>query len=110
LSCQRPLERAYEQDPIRVARWKKAEFPAIRALAREAGAEIWFGDESGVRSDYHSGTTWGGERHHASRPEDGAAVQVRMLLISSLHALQRLPQQIQSFFQLPDTRYAACEQ
>ena len=34
---------------------------------------------------------------------------LRTLLISSLHALQRLPQQIRSFFQLPDTRYA-CEQ
>lgn len=59
LSCQRPLERAYERDPNRVERWKKEEFPAIRKMAREAGAEIWFGDESGVRSDYHSGTTWG---------------------------------------------------
>ncbi len=35
---------------------------------------------------------------------------LRSLLVSSLHALQRLPQQIQSFFQLPDTRYAACAQ
>jgi transposase len=59
LSCQRPLKRAYEQDPKRVERWKKEEYPAIRAMAQESGAEIWFGDESGVRSDYHSGTTWG---------------------------------------------------
>ena len=59
LSCQRPLYRAYEQNPERVERWKKEEFPAIRRMAQEAGAEIWFGDESGVRSDYHAGTTWG---------------------------------------------------
>ena len=36
--------------------------------------------------------------------------QLRSLLNSSLFALQRLPKLIQSFFQLPDTRYAACEQ
>lgn len=58
LSCQRPLHRAYEQDPVRVEKWRNEEFPLIRKLAKEAGAEIWFGDESGVRSDYHSGTTW----------------------------------------------------
>lgn len=59
LSCQRPLVRAYEQNPERVEWWKQEEYPAIRQMAQQAGAEIWFGDESGVRSDYHSGTTWG---------------------------------------------------
>ena len=41
-SCQRPLFRAIEQDPKRVERWKREEFPAIQALARQAKAEIWF--------------------------------------------------------------------
>lgn len=58
LSPQRPMRRAYEQDPEKVARWEAEEFPAIRALAREDGAELYFGDEASVRSDYHSGTTW----------------------------------------------------
>ncbi len=55
LSCQRRLRRAYKQDPVRMQRWRNEEFPAIRKMAKEAGAEIWFGDESGVRSDRHSG-------------------------------------------------------
>lgn len=59
LTCQRPLHRAYEQNAARVEHWRQAEFPAIRRQAKEAGAEIWFSDECGVRSDYHSGTTWG---------------------------------------------------
>jgi transposase len=59
LSCQRPLFRATEQDPERVRRWRDEEFPAIRRAAKEAGASIFFGDEAGVRSDYHAGTTWG---------------------------------------------------
>ena len=59
LTCQRPLWRAYEQDPARVTRWLTEEYPAIRALARQKHAEIFFSDESGLRSDYHGGTTWG---------------------------------------------------
>jgi len=59
LSCQRPLFRASEQNPERVRLWLEQEYPAIRAEARRAGAEIYFGDEAGVRSDAHAGTTWG---------------------------------------------------
>lgn len=59
LSPQRPLVRAYEQDPERVKRWKETEYPAIREQANRAGAAIFFADEAGVRTDYHSGTTWG---------------------------------------------------
>jgi transposase len=58
LSPQRPLVRAYEQDPVRVARWKTEEYPAIRAAAKAAGGQVLFCDEAGVRTDYHSGTTW----------------------------------------------------
>jgi len=59
LSPQRPLVRAYEQDPERVRRWKAVEFPRIRAAAKAAGAHIFFCDEAGVRTDHHTGTTWG---------------------------------------------------
>jgi len=58
LSCQRPLFRAAEQNAERVEKWKREQFPQIQKLAKETGAEIWFEDESGVRSDYHGGTTW----------------------------------------------------
>ena len=58
LSPQRPLWRAYQQNPEAVDRWKREQFPAIRAQAAAAGATIWFADEAGVRSDYHAGTTW----------------------------------------------------
>jgi transposase len=58
LTCQRPLYAAYEQNPSLVEQWLKKEYPRIRAEARKMGAEIYFGDEAGVRSDAHSGTTW----------------------------------------------------
>jgi transposase len=57
-SPQRPLWRAFQKDGELVAKWVKEEYPKIRALARKQDAEIFFGDEAGIRSDYHSGRTW----------------------------------------------------
>lgn len=58
LSPQKPLHRAYQQDPQRVAQWKEETYPQIKALARKEKAEIFFADEATVRSDHHSGKTW----------------------------------------------------
>lgn len=58
LSPQRPLHRATQQDPERVARWKAEEYPTIRKEAAQVGATVYFADEAGLRSDYHGGTTW----------------------------------------------------
>lgn len=58
LSCQKPLWRAYQQDGSRVEQWLKREYPRIRALAKREKAQIFFEDESGVRSDFHAGSTW----------------------------------------------------
>lgn len=58
LTPQKPLRRAWQQDPEKVDKWLTQEYPAIRKEAKQVGAAIYFGDEAGVRSDYHSGTTW----------------------------------------------------
>ena len=39
-----------------VRHWKTAIFPKIKAEAAEVGATIYFADEAGIRSDYHSHT------------------------------------------------------
>jgi transposase len=57
-TVQRPVHRAWQQDPVLVERWLAEEYPSIRAEAKREGAQIFFGDESGMRSDYHAGTTW----------------------------------------------------
>lgn len=57
-SPQRPLYRAYQQDPDAVAAWRATEFPKIRDRARQEGADLYFADEAGIRSDHHAGTTW----------------------------------------------------
>lgn len=58
LTCQKPLMRAFQQNPALVEKWLREEYPQIRAKAKRIGAEIYFGDEAGVRSDFHSGKTW----------------------------------------------------
>src|SRR5438105_7592089 len=40
LSPQRPLHRAYQQNPEAVERWKREEYPAIRGQAEAEGATI----------------------------------------------------------------------
>lgn len=59
ITPQKPLRRAYERDPIAIARWEKEEFPRIRARAKRRGAELFFLDEAGIRSDAVLGRTWG---------------------------------------------------
>jgi transposase len=58
LSPQRPLDRAYQQNPEAVARWNAETYPAICAEAARVGATVYLVDEAGVRSDDHAGTTW----------------------------------------------------
>ena len=59
LSFQRPLQRAYEQNTTLVKTWLKKEYPKLLSLAKRENAEIFFEDESGVRSDAQVGKTWG---------------------------------------------------
>ena len=50
-TVQKPIRRAYEQDPAAVRRWLRREYPAIVARARQARGVIFWGDETGLRSD-----------------------------------------------------------
>lgn len=52
---QKPLKRAYEQDPNTVKEWLDATYPKIEQRAHQEGAEIAWGDESGLRSDAQVG-------------------------------------------------------
>jgi len=58
LTPQRPVWRAYQQKPEEVQKWLNEEYPRIQNMARRLKAQIFFGDEAGVRSDHHAGTTW----------------------------------------------------
>jgi transposase len=59
ITPQKPLRRAYERDAKAIERWKKEEFPRLKARARAVGADIFFLDEAGIRSDVALARTWG---------------------------------------------------
>jgi transposase len=57
-TCQKPLYRAYEQNPEAVEEWINEEYPKIKKEAKKEKRTILFGDESGFRSTGSKGTTW----------------------------------------------------
>jgi transposase len=59
ITPQKPLRRAYERDPAAIAKWKEEDYPKLKARAKRRGAEIFFIDEAGVRSDSALQRTWG---------------------------------------------------
>ncbi len=79
LSAQRPLWRAYQQDPEAVRRWKEEEYPKLRRRAGRLGAHIWFADEAGVRSDFHRGTTGGRRGRTPMASSTGARFGVNII-------------------------------
>jgi len=89
LSPQRPLRRAYQQNPEAVQRWLEEEYPGIKKLAREEGADIYFADEASVRSDYHSGTTWAPRGKTPEVRTTGARFSVNMISAVSARGLLR---------------------
>jgi len=50
-TAQKPLRRAYEQQPAAVRHWLRQEYLAIAARARRARGVIFWGDETGLRAD-----------------------------------------------------------
>ncbi len=59
LTPQKPLRRAYEQNPEAVQRWLDVEYPAIVRRAKRENGVIYWGDEMGLRSDHQAGRSYG---------------------------------------------------
>ncbi len=79
---QKPLRRAYEQNPKLVQKWLDQDYPVIAARAKKEDAEINWGDETGLCSDSQHG------RSYAPRGRTPAirlnAKKERINLISSI--------------------------
>jgi transposase len=79
---QKPLKRAYEQNPKAVSKWLEEEYPSIKKLAKQEGAEIHWGDETGIANSCQHG------RSYATRGQTPAirlpAKKERINLISSV--------------------------
>jgi transposase len=58
-SSQKPIRRAFEQDAEQVRRWLQEEYPQLKRAAKLDGAEIYWCDEMGLRSDHAVGRSYG---------------------------------------------------
>jgi transposase len=89
LSPQKPLQRAYQQNPEAVEQWKSEVYPRIAAEAKKVGATVYFGDESSIRSDYHTGTTWAPKGKTPVVRTTGARFSVNMIAAISARGVIR---------------------
>ena len=55
---QKPKKKAYEQCAKKVQKWLKEEYPAIKKQAKQEGAEIHWGDETGMRNESQYGRSY----------------------------------------------------
>ncbi|MBR2696995.1 MAG: winged helix-turn-helix domain-containing protein, partial [Clostridia bacterium] len=54
MTCQRPTRMAYSQDDVKLKTFMNETYPAIAAKAKKEGAEIYWGDETGINNqEYH---------------------------------------------------------
>jgi transposase len=56
---QKPMRRALEKNPEEVQHWLEEEYPKIRTQAKKEKAQIFWGDEMGMRSDHAVGRSYG---------------------------------------------------
>ena len=55
---QKPVTRAYERNDERIRDWLKRKYPALRRRAKREKAEIYWEDETGLRSDHLVGRSY----------------------------------------------------
>ena len=72
---QKPMER----DPEAVRKWLTEQYPAIRTRAKRESAEIYWGDEMGLRSDHVTGTSYGKRGRTPIVPGTGKRFGCQML-------------------------------
>jgi transposase len=57
-TCQKPIYKAYEQNPARVKVWLEDEYKKIVAKAKRQKAIMYWEDETGMRSGHQAGNTY----------------------------------------------------
>jgi transposase len=76
---QRPTRKAYRQDPDEVRHWLKVEYPKIKARAKAEGAEIHWGDETGVEADDQRGRGYAPPGRTPERKVTGQHVRINLM-------------------------------
>lgn len=58
LTPQKPAKKAWQRDDRKVKKWLEEEYPLIRERAKQEKARIYWGDETGCRSDHTAGKSY----------------------------------------------------
>ena len=78
-SPQKPIKRAYEQNPKAVERWLKKEYPAIEARAKQEKATIHWGDETGVKNQCQYGRSYAPKGQTPVQVQTGKRLSLNMI-------------------------------
>jgi len=76
---QKPVRKAYKQDPQAVAEWLDKTYPEIERRATEEGGEIHWGDEMGVRSTCQHSRGYAHPGDTPELPVSGSRFSVNMI-------------------------------
>jgi len=76
---QKPVRRAFEQNNAAVQRWLTETYPAIARRAKQEQALIYWGDETGLRSDHQAGRSYGLKGKTPVIPGTGQRFRINMI-------------------------------
>ena len=76
---QKPSRRAFKQSEYKIEIWLAEQYPAIKKQAQNEKAEIFWGDEMGLRSDHVSGCSYGRKGQTPVIPTTGDRFSCNMI-------------------------------
>jgi len=83
-TAQKPIERAYEQNPQAVSAWLNTAYPSIKERAVKEKAEIHWGDETGVEADSYAAKGFAPAGQTPVIHLSGSPSRTRINMISSI--------------------------
>lgn len=76
---QKPLKKAWEQNPSRVEAWLKEEYPQIQTRAKAENAQIFWGDETGIKNNTQHGRSYAPKGQTPVQPLPAKRVSLNMI-------------------------------
>ena len=76
---QKPVKKAWEQNPVKVEAWLKDEYPKIKARAKQERATIFWGDETGIKNTTQHGRSYAPKGQTPVQPLPAKRVSLNMI-------------------------------
>jgi len=76
---QKPVTRAYEQNPKAVAKWMEEDYPVIKNRAIKEDAVIYWGDETNVTNEMHHGRSYAPKGKTPVVKKVGKKIKINMI-------------------------------